>query len=316
MFAWEHIQNYEDLCCLLISNREVTLTPLVVPTFSLPYFRSGVRRVYLSATLNAPDSFVRAFGRQPDQIVSPSTTAGECERMILIPSAIEEEDDELASAKEVIRKEKALVLVPSYSRAEKWDDTVLPPPREQTSEFVKAFLKASPPEKLLLPARYDGIDLPGDTCRMMVLDGLPAGAGPLERFQRDQLDMQNNFRSLLASRIVQSFGRISRGMSDHGVVLLTGKGLVEWLFVPRNRRLLPRFLQKQIRIGEVVSEGARTTESLCSVATDCLERKPAWIEFYTENMRSQSSVDILADHQDECPQNFTCRSSIWEISLG
>ena len=285
MFGWEHIRDREDLCCLLISSNEVTLTPPVVPVFSLPCFRDGVRRVYLSATLSAPDSFVRAFGRQPDKIVSPSTTAGECERMILIPSAVEGVDDDLASAKEVIRDHKALILVPSFSRGGKWADTASPPTRETAPEAIGSFREAAPPEKLTLAARYDGIDLPGDTCRMMVLDELPAGAGALERFQWERLNMQNSLRSLLASRIVQSFGRISRGMSDHGVVLLTGKGLVEWLLVPRNRSLLPRFLQKQIEIGETVSKGASDTGGLRSVAADCLSRTAGWVQFYTNNMR-------------------------------
>jgi hypothetical protein len=29
--------------------------------------------------------------------------------------------------------------------------------------------------KLILAARYDGMDLPGDTCRLMILDELPMG---------------------------------------------------------------------------------------------------------------------------------------------
>ncbi len=265
-FSWEHLQDHEDLCCVLISRESVTLTPAVVPTFTLPYFGENVRRIYLSATLTAPDSFVRVFGREPDKLIAPSTTAGECERMIVIPSLVENIGDDIVSAKEIIREEKALILVPSFASGEAWSDVAAPPSRENVPEEVNSFREAPPPEKLTLAARYDGIDLPGDTCRMMVLDGLPTGSGPLERFQRDGLNLDNSLRSMLASRIVQSFGRISRGMSDHGVVVITGNDLMNWLELPRNRSLLPEFLQKQIRIGQTVSEGASGTEELEAIS--------------------------------------------------
>ena len=284
-FAWEFIRDHEDLCCLLITNKEITFTPPVVPVSSLPCFSPEVRRVYLSATLSAPDSFVRAFGRKPDYIVAPSTTAGECERMILIPSTVRTVRDDIASATEVIKEHKALILVPSFHRAERWNDIAEPPATEDVSAAIDSFRDTSLPEKLILAARYDGLDLPGDTCRMLVLDELPHGAGPLERFQWERLNMQSSLRSLLASRIVQSFGRISRGMSDHGVVVLTGKGLVEWLSVPRNRSLLPKFLQKQIEIGESLSRGAPDTDSLKSIVSACLARDSGWVQAYTRNMQ-------------------------------
>jgi Rad3-related DNA helicase len=91
---------------------------------------------------------------------------------------------------------------------------------------VEAFKAAAAPAKLLLVGRYDGVDLPGDTCRVMVIDGLPSGVGPLERYLWEQLRMAKVLRSMVASRVVQSFGRIFRGMSDHGVVVLTGRSLV------------------------------------------------------------------------------------------
>ena len=119
MFPWEHIRDHEDLCCVLISSGEILITPPVVPTSTLPYFRKGCRRVYLSATLAAPDSFVRSFGRKPGRFVSPSTPAGECERMILIPAAVSDVEDDVASAKKLIGDDKALILVPSFSRAGK-----------------------------------------------------------------------------------------------------------------------------------------------------------------------------------------------------
>ncbi len=295
MFAWEHIRDHEDLCCLMISRSEIVLTPPVVPVSTLPYFGDGVRRVYLSATLSAPDSFVRAFGRQPDKIVAPYTTAGECERMVLIPSLIQGIDDDASAAKSIVRDHKALIMVPSFREAEKWADISHLPDRQHVSQEVDLFREAPAPKKITLAARYDGIDLPGDTCRVMVLDEIPRGAGPLERFQWDRLHMKNSLLSLLSSRIVQSFGRISRGMSDHGVVVITGQSLVDWLLVPRNRSLLPGFLQKQIEIGEAVSKSATDVDGLIAASNSCINRDPAWIQAYTNNMEITLPKDVAID---------------------
>ena len=222
MFAWEHIIDHEDLCCWIVSAHELTLTPITVPVSTLPYFKKGIRRVYLSATLSASDAFARAFGRVPEKIVAPTTTAGECERMIVIPSLLPaiEANGDINATFDIIRDKKTFILAPNYARSDLWKEVVAPPPANEVTKYLDAFRQADAPAKLLLAARYDGIDLPGDTCRVMVIDDLPAGSGPLERFQRDSLSMDNSTRSIIASRIVQSFGRISRGMSDHGVVIL------------------------------------------------------------------------------------------------
>ena len=312
MFAWQHIIDHEDLCCWVVSSHEVTLTPVTVPVSILPPFKRGIRRVYLSATLSASDAFARAFGRVPETIVAPTTTAGECERMILVPSMlsdIEAKGDTKVTI-DVIRDEKTFILVPSYARSELWKDIVSPPPPDKVTEHLDAFRVADPPEKLLLTARYDGIDLPGDTCRVMVIDDLPAGSGPLERFQRDSLNMDNSTRSTIASRIVQSFGRISRGMTDHGVVLLTGEGLVNWIRIPRNRSLLPQFLQNQLGLGEEVSEVAGTVERLSAAIKDCLERQPGWVAKYSDYMRNSPSPGNGTDSK------LACDVALAEASFG
>ena len=292
MFSWEHIRDHEDLCCLLISSSEITLTPPTVPVSTLPYFGQDVRRVYLSATLSAPDAFVRAFGREPGRFVSPSTTAGECERLILVPSLSANVDDDVDSGMDIIRDKKALILVPTYLRSGKWSSVATIPYRENVPGAVSTFREATTSEKMILAARYDGIDLPGDTCRVLVIDDLPTGLGRLERFQWEWLHMQNSFRSTVASRIVQSFGRISRGMSDHGVVILTGRHLVDWMRLPRNRLLLPAFLRRQLAIGENVSEYAERPTALISAANACLSREQGWVKFYNDRMRDDAPDPI------------------------
>lgn len=290
-FAWEHIRDHVDTCCVLTSGADITITPPFVPVLSLPYFQKGRRRVYLSATLAASDAFARTFGKVPDDVAAPSTTAGECERLVIIPSQIGSDLDDTEIAKQLISDKKALVLVPTYARAAKWQDMVAPPPREQVTQAVREFKSDAGTPKLLLAARYDGVDLPGDTCRVMVIDDLPMGVGPLERYMWEQLGLANTLRTAIASRIVQSFGRISRGMSDHGVVVLTGRRLVDWVLVPKNRAVLPPFLQKQITLGDAISEQADNTEELAAAAGQCLTRDESWITAYNEFMASAEPED-------------------------
>ncbi|MBC8550002.1 MAG: DEAD/DEAH box helicase family protein [Nitrospira sp.] len=295
MFAWEHLKDKVDLCCLLISGSSITITPPFIPINSLPYFNKQLRRIYLSGTLSASDAFTRAFGRVPDQIIAPTTTAGECERLILIPSRIEGDNNDLEIVQELIKEYKTLVLVPTYARAKKWDDLVVPPPKGRAEEYVESFKETPINEKLLLIARYDGIDLPGDTCRLMVIDDLPMGLGPLERYIWEYLNLSNSTRSAIASRIVQSFGRISRGMSDHGVVFLTGEKLIQWLIIPRNAAMLPIFLQKQILLGLEVSEQALRGEELAEAIDKCLSRETDWIDAYSEFMEETEPDEVSED---------------------
>lgn len=291
MFSWEHIRDHEDLCCVLISGDSVTLTPPFVPTSTLPYFGANVRRVYLSATLQAPDAFARTFGRTPEIVISPSTTAGECERLVLVPSKIASVDDDIHSATKVLEEHKALVLVPTRSRGNKWSAVASMPKREEVPHAVRVFRDAEPAAKgkLILAGRYDGMDLPGDTCRVMVIDDLPKGSGPLERFQWNKLNLSNSLQSTIASRIVQSFGRISRGMSDHGVVLITGQELVRWLDAPGNRDMLPEFLRAQIEIGYQVSRKITSDMDMVKAARACIARESGWTQKYKELMQGRKA---------------------------
>ncbi len=290
-FCWEHLRDHIDLCCLFISGQEVTFTPAVVPTLSLPYFQKTVRRLYLSATLTAEDAFVRTFAKVPNRIIAPTTTAGECERLILAPRLNSScGSDDFSVTEEVIRERKALILVPSNKHAEKWQGLAGDQASDNVTKQVDDFKNAASAKKLVLVARYDGVDLPGETCRVMVIDELPSGVGPLERYLWEKLGLDKLLRSTIASRIVQSFGRISRGMSDHGVVILTGKSLVDWLLVPINQAALPKFLRQQLELGVAASKAAEDCDSLIAAASQCLDRERNWLSSY-QNYMEESDAD-------------------------
>ena len=99
-------------------------------------------------------------------------------------------------------------------------------------------------------------------------------------------------------------------MTDHGVVLLTGEALVNWIRIPRNRSLLPQFLQNQLGLGEEVSELAGTVERLGAAITGCLERQPGWISKYSDYMRNSPSLGNGTDSK------LACDIALAEASFG
>ena len=291
MFAWEHIKNNIDLCCVFVSGTHILFTPPVVPTLTLSYFQKVVRRLYLSATLSAKDSFLRTFGKVPEPIIAPTTTAGECERLIFAPLNNPNcKEVEIETAKLASQNHKTLIIVPSERQAAKWNDYVGEQTSNNVTTQVEAFKAASAPAKLLLKGRYDGVDLPGDTCRVMVIDELPSGIGTLERFLWEKIGMNRVLRSTIASRIVQSFGRISRGMSDYGVVFLTGESLYYWLLIPSNKIILPKFLQQQLELGLNISRQVPDKQGFVDGVNQCLNRDPEWLTFYKDQMSELSAA--------------------------
>lgn len=300
MFAWPYLRDHLEHCAVFVSGLEISFTPPVVPVLSLPYFRKGIRRVYLSATMAAQDAFIRAFGRSPDQVLAPSTTAGECERLILIPSALRartKKQSDVTIAQSIVKDHKSLVLVPTRRRASAWKG-VAKDYKDDVPEQVEQFKQDRPPACLVLTARYDGVDLPGDTCRVLVIDDLPTGLGALERFLWERLGVLSLLRTTVASRVVQSFGRISRGMSDHGVVVLIGDRLIEWILAPKNQAALPHFLRRQIQIGLQVSLQAEAAQDLVDAAKLCLSRDAGWLSLYKASMESLDSSESPAiDHK-------------------
>jgi len=284
LFVWEYLKDKLDLCAVFVNARSVSFSPPFIPIEMLSYFGRETRRVYLSATLAADDIFLRTFGRMPDVVINPDTPAGECERMILFPARIAGSTDTRGEIKAATRNSKVLVLVPSLGRRRNWDDISTVRADENATRQVEEFRNAKAPAGLVLTARYDGVDLPGDTCRTMVLDGVPSGIGPLEAYLWRYLQLNRALNSTIATRITQSFGRISRGMSDFGAVLIADEALTSWLSGPRNQQQLPAFLRRQIRLGYEFSSQLPNPASMAEAVRDCHGRNEGWVNHYSEAM--------------------------------
>lgn len=282
LFPWAHLGARLDRCMMLFDAQRVQITPLLPPTGELRPFRAGVRRLYLSATVRVDDEFVRTFGRRPDLIITPGGRAGDTQRLFLLPPAGADDDDAWGRAEEATRGLKTVVMVPTRPAAAPWTGAGVEVFETGAGHTRVKEFAASRDQRLAFVARYDGIDLPDDACRVMVVDGLPVGLSLLDRFFESYLERAGLSDGKIASRFVQLIGRTSRGMSDYGVVLLVEHRLLDWLLAPKHRALLPEHVRRQLSIGERLSRvDGFTARDLIDL---CLSQAEQWTETYDAAM--------------------------------
>jgi len=248
LFSWAHLKDKLNVCTVLISGLGIEISPPVLPTFATAYFGAGLKRVYLTATLPSAVEFIRTFGITNPRRVTPGGKSGEAQRQfVFVPGETDEEQRE--NALNLTKKLKACIISPSTRAADEWPAEIPRFDGNQGQQAIDAFRNSPAPSKLIMVARYDGVDLPGDSCRVLMLDGIPTGSSLLERFMDQGLKIEKLRASHTATRVVQAIGRIFRSNTDHGVVLVCGTDLQAWLKDPNNQKFMPKLLQQQILLG-------------------------------------------------------------------
>jgi len=315
LFAWEHLKEHLNHCCIVANGSGLEITPVIVPLAQLNYFQEGVRRIYLTATLPSQASFARTFGVFSPTVIQPSGKSGDAQRLfVFVPGKDDEEQRD--EAQSLIEDHKCCVISPSYRKGQEW----VPPSQiydtDAGQEEIDRFRKSKEAEMLGLVARYDGIDLPGDACRILILDRLPTGENFLDRFIDESIRIETIRTSHTATRVVQAIGRIFRSNTDHGVVLLVGPQLQSWLRTPKNRAYLPPLLQRQLLLARELSKLIESGElNWNDLIEGVLTGDENWDEMYDEyidQFETNVSLPTTSWHIDLILQEREAYEKLWQ----
>jgi hypothetical protein len=218
------------------SRRAVTVTPLLPAIDLLPTFSDCPRRIYMSATIADDSEIVRTFDASVTAVGKPISSislAGVGERMILVPGLMKLAGVPIDSLVKHIaldiakRKGGVAILIPSGEAAKKWEDIAqYPNSTSAVTQFIKDMQDGSSFGPVVLANRYDGIDLAGNSCRLLVMNGLPQGTSDYDMYRMNVM-ANSSVNSLLAQRVEQGIGRGTRGGADYCVVIRTGEKLVD-----------------------------------------------------------------------------------------
>jgi hypothetical protein len=123
--------------------------------------------------------------------------------------------------------------------------------------------------------RYDGIDFPGDECRLLFLDGLPKTTNAQERFFVTRMGAGVLLQGRIQTRVVQAVGRCTRSLQDYSAVVVTGAELTDYLNSPSRLRYLHPELQAELDFGARQSSNT-TLDDIIENFEIFLENGPAW----------------------------------------
>lgn len=334
-FAWPLIKDMLSECICVFSGTSLEISPHLPPIDLFGSYSRATHRIFMSATVTNDAFLVKGLRLKPLTIRTPLIYEKERwsgEKMILIPELL----DSKIERKEVIeayaparpqRRFGVVAVTPSTYTSRQWEDGGASlVTKDNIDEQLQHLRDKNFDQTLVIANRYDGIDLPDDMCRILILDSKPHADNLLDRLV-DSCRAQSDVMALRTARTIeQGIGRSVRGEKDYCAVILTGADLVDNVRSKRSRAYLSPQTRLQIEIGLEVMDYAREElkngnlpmDVVCDLTKQCLRRDTGWKDFYSERMNTLESaapdLAILNTFQAELDAEEAFQKGDWQTA--
>jgi DEAD/DEAH box helicase len=275
VFAWKLLRNRIQCCLFLVSPYDITIRPLIPPTHTHAPFAAAKQRIYMSATLGGESDLQRSYGI-PKLAMIRAKSPQWGRRYVFVPGVYISDTEANAVTADVwdgMKTRRAVLLSPSDRVAnrtfeELYNRATNKPIRLTATDIadsVDGFINNTD-VTLVLAGRYDGLDLPDDQCRLLILSESPAAIGALERHLSDHWKMGPVLRKRERTRLIQGMGRCTRNATDFAIIIWLGQTLVNSATSSTLLQTFPSELAAEISWGVQQSElAAKDLKGLSSM---------------------------------------------------
>ncbi len=294
-FKFDLLKDCLELSHCYISSSKIDIIPNCTPIHRIKSFEDAKRRIYMSATLPDDSPFATVlgveFGKNTNAI-APEKANDIGERLIVVPKLINKDilDDEVRNGIMKMSKQyNVVVLVPSFAQAKCWKDgNPIIISAENIIEGVEQ-IKKSNSGLYVFVNRYDGIDLPDDACRILVIDGLPNISNLNDRYETEVVRKSERIHREQIQRIEQGMGRGVRSNSDYCFVILLGARLTDMLYTDNGYHYFSNATKAQFELSENLCEQIEngSCEDILSMGDFVLKRNSQWMTICKE-----STIDL------------------------
>lgn len=301
-FPWPLLKDILAQCNCVISGASLEIESSVAPLNKFGSYWSADHRIFMSATVTDDAFLVKGLQLSPEVIANPLSYEKETwsgEKMVLLPSLIHDDLDrqKIVSmfAAPSTKKFGQVALAPSFPRTADWKTLgARIATRETVFDEIPRIKAGNFTETLVLVNRYDGIDLPDETCRILIFDSKPYTENLNDLYQELCRPDSESILMQCARTIEQGMGRSVRGEKDYSVIIFIGADVVKLVRDKASRKFFSTQMDTQVQIGLEIAEMARgdvlgshsPTDALIGLIRQCLSRDEGWKEFYLEKMKT------------------------------
>jgi hypothetical protein len=324
-------------CNCVISARGIEITPKCISISKITSFAQAERRVYMSATLADDSVFVSGIGLNDSEIsniITPEKANDIGDRLILFPQHLNPKITEEEIKQAIVSKSNecnVVIITPSFERMRFWGNvaTQILSARDENIEIGIEKLKRDNKAGLtVFVNKYDGIDLPDDACRILVIDGLPAMRSEYDMVIQEMNPNDTRVCREQIQKIEQGMGRGVRSNSDYCVVVLMGAKLSDALINQDGEKYFSKATHEQYDLSRQLwdqlmeSSHAPTIDEIFNLAKYTLQRDTDWVAASKSALSAieydrTSNIDssILARRkafEKECLEQYTDAFAIIE----
>lgn len=297
LFSYNLLIDNIDKCQCFISGSQIEIVPHRVPIEKIPSFSEAKHRLFLSATFNEENniSLVKDLGvsaKAIDESIKIESSFDIGERMILQPEKYHRENnDKLVRSycKKLSEKENVVVLVNNTYQSKVWEEYGANIVKGTEVDDIVSDLKNGRINTGLhvFINRYDGIDLPDEVCRYLVIDGLPLGKSLEDAYLYQTQPDSDALSSRIAQTIEQAFGRTVRSNTDWSIIICIGNPLLNFLGRNKYLKFFSKYTQAQIslsiELADSIKENSSIKEAWNEISTSInliKSRDHGWSDFY------------------------------------
>lgn len=276
LFPWRQIRGRLSRCAILIGPSAIEIGPYYPPTQLNNWYSHTKQRLYLSATLGSMEDLQRRIGgfaitKLATQSSLPDSSTGTRD-LVLNPTTLPSSDSQILDW--VLRQVsyangRAAWLCSSNAEADTIEDYL------HTAGYIVFRLRAGNDDvitrwrlaqqgHLVTAGRYDGLDLAGDLCRLVVIPTVPRASTEFERFVVAYLGDASFIRNRIGQRITQAIGRANRVPTDRVMYVGLDPSFGEILANRSVREYISRSAESTVQDALVLHEqGMQATEEAC-----------------------------------------------------
>lgn len=302
-FAWGLIGDEISKCQCFISGSHIEITPLQLPIQRIPAYYNAKHRYILSATINNITDLITELGIDRQSVEHPLEVDNQGdagERLIIAPRRyFPDLNDEMMRQiiAEYAEIYNVVIIVPNRAKAKAWEKYNATLVDKDNIDSATKTLRESKGNLMVFLNRYDGVDLAGDACRILVLDGLPNVQTVRERYISIVREGSPFLNAQIAQTIEQGLGRAVRSGSDHCVVFILDNALLHFIGIDANRSFFSPATRKQLDFGlELFGDEKPTTleqalKEIKDAVEACLTGDSEWRKFHKEMILSAQPRD-------------------------